>query len=687
MDNNIVYVNLKTKKIVKNEITPQMRKEYIGAIGINAKLLIDSEAIKNDALSEKNVLIFGVGPIVGTGMMAGNRCVVTTKSPITDRYGDSNIGGTFPVRMKGVKIDHLVIQEKSDNPVYILINKNGEVTINDARELWGMDTDKVTDLLIEKHGKGCEVACIGKGGENLIRYSSIIMSKNHAAGRMGTGCVMGSKNLKAIVIENHKVEVDYYNKEQFDDVKRSWLDGSRKSAISHMGTRYGTLFLIEANNRGGGLPIRNFKTGRDSKAENIYPTVFNHDYKVKREACYSCPIGCSKAYKVNEGKFKGLEGSRIEFGAASLGPITGVFDWPGILHMKILCDKYGIDTIEVGAVISLIMEGCERGLVKKEQIFGRDVKFGSVEDAEYLMNLIVNREGIGDDLAEGVYRAANKLGLEKYAFCINKSSTGLQSNGRLVRSLGYLTSTRGGDHLKSFAFTMQNGGYYISKHIFHIKNAKKELGKPINIGRILWWHENYKIIVDCIGVCLFAIQGLPSLGIGMFDDFAKIMNAMYGLNMDEKDVFLAAERIYQIENYFNVSCGLNINDYVWPKREKDDDIDENYLKNTIISQRDEPGMLPEYFKYRGLTKEGKPTEKRFRELLPKEYEKYKCEKSNEVAQMDELLKNVELKIKFNLKDKIHVKLSCFFMDKLFELKDKIEIKKIEKKKIKNNDSY
>lgn len=692
LEENIVYVDLKQNKITRQPITNEIRKKYIGAIGINAMLLMQSNAYQYDPLSEKNVLILGVGPIVGTGMMAGNRCVVTTRSPITGIYGDSNIGGTFPVKMRALGISHLVLREKANEPMYVLCKANGDIELCDATDLWGLDTHETTDILMERHGKDSQIACIGQAGENLIKFSSLIMAKNHAAGRMGTGCVMGSKNVKAIVVESKPIKIDYYDKEEFDSIKKSWLEGSKKSSISHMGTRYGTLFLLEANNRSGGLPVRNFKMGKDPAAKKIYPTVFNHEYKVKKEACYACPIGCSKKYEVKEGKYQGLKGSRIEFGAASIGPMTGVFDWPGILHMKILCDKYGIDTIEVGAVIALAMEACERGLLDKTELFGRNIEFGSVEDAEFIMDIIVNRKGIGDILAEGVYEAGQRLHLEKYAFCINKSSTGLQTNSRLVRSLGYITSTRGGDHLKSFAFTMQNGGYYIAKHIFNIKNAKKELDKPVNIGRVLWWHENYKIIVDAIGVCLFAIQGLPSLGIGMFDDYAGIMHSMYGIEMTPYEVFLAAERIYQIENVFNVACGLNIENYIWPHREKDDDIEDSFLKGTVLTKedRDAPGMLPEYFKYRGLTKTGLPTKMRLQELnlldICKDYIPY-IEEDDTVSGMKDLTDTVALTINYNWRDRIHVKISCKMMDCLFALKDKVQIKQLEKEKLKNSKQH
>ena len=276
MEENIVYVDLEDNKITRQEITNEIRKKFIGAIGINAMLLMQSNAFQNDPLSDENVLILGVGPIVGTGLMAGNRCVVTTRSPITGIYGDSNIGGTFPVKMRALGISHLVLRQKASSPIYILCKANGDIELCEATDLWGLDTYETTDILTERHGNESEVACIGQAGENLIRFSSLIMSKNHAAGRMGTGCIMGSKLVKAIVVESKTTKVDYYDKAEFDRIKKSWLDGSRRSAISHMGTRYGTLFLLEANNRSGGLPVRNFKMGRDKEAEKIYPTVITN---------------------------------------------------------------------------------------------------------------------------------------------------------------------------------------------------------------------------------------------------------------------------------------------------------------------------------------------------------------------------------------------------------------------------
>lgn len=685
LNQTIVYINLTNKKIRIEKISKELRRKYIGGGGINSKLLFDSEAMKNDSLSDKNILIFGVGCSVGTGIIASNRSVITAKSPVTDLFGDSNIGGTFPVRMRQVGIDHLVIEGKADKPVYIHIDKNGGIHIREAKDLWGTYTNDVTDILTEKHGKHSEVACIGPAGENLVKFANVIMSKNHAAGRMGMGCVMGSKMLKAIVIEKGNVKMSPYDDEDFDEIKEKWKVGCAESLTTKMGKVYGTLFLMEVNIRGKHLPINNTMIDTHPSQDMVKPDVFKADHQVKKTSCYSCPVGCSKKFEVREGEYKGENGERIEFGAAvSVGPYVGIFDWASIIHLKLLSDYLGVDTIEMAASIGTILECKKRGFLKKEDFNGEDFKFGVTKDIERLMILMSKREGIGDYIADGAYRAAERLNASEYAFCVKKSSTSLQSNKRLLRSLGYLTSTRGGDHLKSFCFTMQNGGYYITKHLFGIKKPKKELDNPNKKGRILWWHENYKNIVDALGVCLFAIQGLPGVGCGLYDDFSKLMNSSYGLNMTDKEVLQASERIYQLQNAFNTNCGLTIDAYKWPTRKKDKDIDEKLISSTLIKDRDKPGMLPEYFFYRGLDKRGFPTVEKFLELGMDEYiDKANCVHINNLMDTDDILETVSIVIKFNLYDKIRVKISNNIFGKLLELKSKSAQKKYLKGKYNN----
>lgn len=689
-DNNIIYIDLSNNRIYREEIFPEVRKKYIGGTGINTKILFDSEAVYHDALSEKNVLIFGVGPAVGTGLLAGNRCTVTAKSPITDIYGDSSIGGNFTINMRSVGIDHLVFMGKSEKPVYVHINKQGEIKILDATDLWGTLTNQATKILLERHGKNCEVACIGPAGEKLVRFASIIMSENHVAGRTGMGCVMGSKNLKAIVIEKNECKPPVYDANKIMKIKKLWLKTCRSSMLAKNTNIEGTIFLVERYNKIRHLPVRNCQSGSDSKAENIYSNKFKYEYVTKKTACYACPVACAKKFEIKEGKYKGEKGEKIDYGSiTSVGPAVGIFDWPSIIHLKLLSDYYGMDDIELGGVLGLILECQERGIIKPEDTDGKTVKFGNTDDVEYLIHKLVSREGIGDLMAEGVYRAAKEINAEQYAFCIKKSSAGTQAKARLAWSLGYITSTRGGDHLKNFPFTMLFGGYFsdlVAKYIFKV-DAKKEIGTPEKKGRVVWWHENYKYAVDALGLCIFAIHPIPNMGHAYFDEFAEVMNGLYNLDLKDEDIFYASERIYQLQNAFNVLCGIGLDDYEWPVRKKDDNIDDEYIEETTIKVRDNPGMLPEYFKFRGLTGEGKPTVKRFKELGLEEYiEKANVLYSNNVESIKDLLQQVSLNAKFSFKDRVKALILSKIFCLLIDLKDKKDRKEYlkEKKKLSLN---
>jgi aldehyde:ferredoxin oxidoreductase len=657
-----------------------MRREYIGGAGINTKILYDSDAMHHDALSEKNVLIFGVGPAVGTGLLAGNRCTITAKSALTDLYGDTNVGGDFTLAMRSVGIDHLVFVGKSDVPVYLFIDQDSNIQILSAEDIWGMMTDEATDVLEERHGKSSEVACIGPAGENLIRFANVIMSKCHAAGRMGLGCIMGSKRLKAIVIERRKkVEPPVSDKSKIDEIRKLWLEKCRKSVVSKMGSIEGTLFLIETYDKDKHVPVSNCKASYDEKTKNIYSSVFKNKYQTRRKACYACPVGCAKEYEIKEGQYKGDKGDRIDYGTvASLGTCLGIFDWAGIIHLKILTDQYGIDTVEYAGVVAMLMECEERGRIDPKETDGIKVEFGNTEHAEYLMHKMCRREGIGDLLAEGAYRAAKAYNTEEYSFCINKSTTGLQSRGRLAWSLGYVTSTRGGDHLKNFPFTVLSGGYLaqvIAKHIFKM-DARKLIDIPEKQGRIVWWHENYKYVVDSLGICIFAIHGLPNTGHAFFDEFADVMNGLYGIKMSERDVFLAGDRMYQLQNSFNVLCGLTLDKYKWPDRKKDDDIDDEFLEDSNMNELlEKPGMLPEYFQFRGLTNDGKPTQERFKELGLEEYiSKSQIKKAGDVKRIDDLLQELGLSVKLTITEKIKGNLLSALLCKLLEKKDQKERK-------------
>lgn len=683
-DDDILWVDLSSGKIEREEISSELRETFIGGEGINTKILFDSGAMYHDAMSDKNILVVGIGPSVGTGLMAGNRCSISGKSPLTGIYGDSSTGGNFVLNMRAVHIQHIVVKGEAEKPSYLFINKDGAAEIRDAGDSWGMKSVEVVDYFEEIHGKRIEVLTIGPAGERQVKYASVIVSRWHAAGRMGMGCIMGNKKLKAIVIETKRpLEIEYYNEQKVKNLNRKWFRLASKSMLTKNESIDGSLFLMERYNKAKCLPIKNCQLGYEKRAENVYSAPFNLKYADKKIACFSCPAKCGRVFEIKDGPYKGEKGQRIDYGAAvSLGPAFDIYEWDKIIHLKLIVDELGFDAMEVGGLLAMIIECSERNLIDDKFTNGQKFHYGNMKEIEYLLNCIVDvNDPFGRILAEGTERAANILGIEKYAFCVKKSSTGTHSKDRLAWSLGYATSTRGGDHLKNFPFTMLFGGYFadqVAKYIFNA-NPKEEIAKPEKKGRVVWWHENYKYAMDSMGFCLFAMHSLPNLGAGYFDEYADILNYIYGTELTDRDVFFASERVYQLQNMINVISGQTIEDYKLPVRSPDENISKEYIEMTTIKTLHSPGMLPEYFKYRGLTEDGKPTKQRFKELgLTEEMEAMKNMPEEGGNSMDESLQYVAINAKFKFWDK---EKATFMSMLLVHLLDKMEKKRIKEYKL------
>jgi len=305
-DNNILWVNLTTGKITKEEVPALFRKKFIGGNGINLKLLFDSGAMFESPFSEKNPFIVGVGPAVGTGLLAGNKCTLTSKSTITGLYGDSSSGGDFALNMKAVHIDHIYVDGKSEKPCILYIDKNGNPEIRDASEAWGKNAVEVVDYFESLYGNKIEVLSIGRAGESLVRFASVTVSRWHAAGRTGMGCVMGSKKIKAIVIETKRpIEINYYDKNKIRKLNKRWFAIAKKSFMTKNENVEGSLFLIKKYNDLNCLPVRNCQKGYEEKAKAIYSAPFNLKYVTKKIACYSCIAKCGREFEIKEGPFKG----------------------------------------------------------------------------------------------------------------------------------------------------------------------------------------------------------------------------------------------------------------------------------------------------------------------------------------------------------------------------------------------
>ncbi|HID15544.1 MAG TPA: aldehyde ferredoxin oxidoreductase, partial [Candidatus Atribacteria bacterium] len=414
----LLRVNLSNSTISEEEIPEEKIKMFLGARGLGSKYLADEVAPDIDPLSPDNKLIFAPGPLSGTTAPTGGRYNVITKGPLTGTIAASNSGGFFGAELKFAGYDMVIVEGKAEKPVYLSI-RDDEVKIEDASDLWGKDTHTTTDMLLEKFGdKRAKVACIGPAGEKLVKFAAIINEKDRAAGRTGVGAVMGSKNLKAIVVRGTK-RVQVANPEEFKAVVKKKIDILKENSITGEGLpTYGTKVLDNIINQNGLYPTRNFQTGVFEGTEPISGEALVDKYLVKNKACFACPIGCGRVSKLPSG----LEGEGPEYETGwAFGADCGVSDLNAIIQANFICNELGPDTISTGATIAAAMELYEKGYLPKDMIEkGPEPKFGSSEAIVYYTWAIGNRIGLGDKLAEGSYRFAESLGHPELSMTVKK---------------------------------------------------------------------------------------------------------------------------------------------------------------------------------------------------------------------------------------------------------------------------
>src|SRR5512136_1665869 len=394
----VLDVNLTTGEIVTRPLDMEMARQFLGGRGLGARLLWDEVGPEVDPLSPENVLIFAGGPLTATGYQTSNRFSVSTKSPLTGTILDANSGGFWGMQFKRAGYDALIVRGRADEPVYIEIKPDG-VIINDAQSLWGQRVRATTKNLGQNNNKR-NVLCIGPAGENLSRIAAIMNDGERALARGGPGAVMGSKNLKAIVVEGQERPV-------IEDAERFkfMLYETRKLLAASPLTgqalpEFGTVVLMNIMNNIGALATRNHQQTQFEGAEAISGEELTEKYLVKNTACWACPIGCTRLSKTDK-----VEGEGPEFETTwAFGAQCGIDDLAAIIEANHLCNDLGLDTISVGSTIACAMELTEKGLLDSGLQFGRADLIAPVLEA------MAYRYDLGNDMAEGSLRLAKKYG-------------------------------------------------------------------------------------------------------------------------------------------------------------------------------------------------------------------------------------------------------------------------------------
>ncbi len=576
-DAQILYVSLTTGEIRKETIPDDLYRNYLGGRGLGVKILYDRLPPSIDPLSPDNLLIFSVGPSTATSVPTAGRFTVVTKSPQTGTVFDSHCGGYFGAQLRRAGYAAIVFEGKSQRPVYLWIHDD-LVELRDASEVWGHDTAKATDMLLDLTDSKAQVSCIGPAGENLVRMAAIINDKHRAAGRGGVGAVMGSKHLKAVVVRGTKT-VAVADKERLSEVVTRSRRLIKKNAVTNKSLPvYGTAVLVNIINEYGMLPTHNFQEGTFNDAEGVSGEKLLERLSVRTYNCFGCPIGCGRISRVHGKEVGGPEYETIW----SFGPECGINDLEWITEANHQCNLLGLDTISVGSTIGCAMELTERGNLDSS------LRFGDTTGLIKVIEDIAYRRGLGSDLADGSRRLAEKYGAPELAMHVKGLEIpAYDPRGAQGHALGYATSNRGGCHLRSYLI----GPEILANPV--LLDRDKTTGKA----DLVILYQNLSAAMDSMVVCRFTNFAWTP------DMYAELLSAGTGLDITGKEFLEIGERIYNLERLFNNREGFTTEDDKLPARFSQP-LPEGNSRNRV-SHSDE--LLPEYYRLRGWDENGRPT--------------------------------------------------------------------------------
>ena len=551
----LIWVDLGTHRVEVRSLEDELLEKFIGGVGVGTKILYEEGLKGKDPFSPDAPLIITAGPLTGTSVPTSGRLSVVALSPETLSYGESDIGGTWGVGLKKAFFDGIVIKGRSEVPVYLRISPK-ELTVEDAASLWGKDTFETSRVLKKRWGRRAKVMCIGPAGERLSKIAAIFTDGVHAraAGRGGLGAVMGSKNLKALVVGGDE-RIPIYEPDKLRvSVRRSIPEiKGRTKAFSDFGTAGGLLFSEEV----GDLPIKNWAWGNWKEGalkisgESLRERMFKSQY-----SCGACFIGCGRVVEAST-PYGVVKGGGPEYETlAALGSNCLVDDLEAIAVGNELCNRLGLDTISCGSVIGFAMEAFEKGLITEKDV-GYGIPWGDAKAMLRLVKDIGLREGFGHLLGEGVKRAAEEIGKGAERFAVHvKGLESTMHDPRAFASLGltYATNPNGATHwaatyLLEAKFSIPELGYP------ELLDRFSEEGKP----QLVKTMQDYVTMFNSIKMCRFLLRVNPSQIVEWF-------NLVTGLGHDVQSFLLAGERITNLKRLCNLRLGFGRGEDTLPAR-------------------------------------------------------------------------------------------------------------------------
>jgi aldehyde:ferredoxin oxidoreductase len=613
---SILKLDLTHKKIVK-EPTAKYANEFIGGRGINVKILYENVNPKISPFDPDNLLIFGVGPLVGASPLCACRTEVTTKSPqmVTSFLGETNFGGHFGSELKFAGFDHIVIKGRSDRPIYLWIN-DGQVEIKDASELWGKNTVETQTIIKEELGdENIQVACIGPAGENLVTFANILHGIGHAAGRLGAGAVMGSKKIKAIAVRGTN-PIDIANPKKLIEECET-LYNLIKSAPNYKElSTYGWSTELGGMFKAGFAIVGNWELGYWEPMDKYGRGEYLVDkYARKSVGCQGCPVHCMHVFEipnVGYGMSKCL--SYVSFTSNLWN-----YDLEFLFKLSLLGNEYGLDWNSLPVIIGWLMELYARGIINEKDTDGIALKRGDKDAILTIIQKIIKREGIGDILAQGITPAAKKIGRgsEKYAVQI-KGIDPQPLEFRVVHAYALAAAVGRPDGIRANPVLETSvwglgvkDSEKISKEIFGTEKAIipwEYEGKAAMVR----YYENSIAAVDSLSFCKHVIPCHFTISLKIP---ANLFQAITGKNMTEHTLLQVGEKIRALERAFEAREGVTRKDDVLPDRFFNEPVHGGVAEGRILDREKFEKMKDEYYALRGWDiKTGNPTRKRLEEL-------------------------------------------------------------------------
>ncbi len=607
MMNQIATVDLERRSVKTVPMPDNLRKKFLGGRGINMAFLYSLVKEGIDPLGPENPLIFGAGALTGTGEVTAARLNISAKSPETGILGDGSMGGFFGPELRMAGFDHLIILNKSKEPVCLFVH-DGKIEFKDASHLEDLDVHQTFKTLrTEYNDPDIQAVVIGPAGRKLVAFACVCGGYGgNAVGRTGMGAVMGSKNLWGVVTRGKNSIPCADTDSLIKNIQKHYRAITETKGF-HATSVYGTLIRLNNSRLLGLEGGRNFQTNvRDTEGLDIDDFIDN--YEVGKKACFGCPIHCKHVWHIKTGELAGLTGIGLEFNAAgALHFMAECEDWETIMAFYDGCNRFGLDVASASAYVAILMELYDRKIITKSDTGGLAYDWGSRDAILGFIEQTTRREHIGDVMANGLLKAADVLGHDIMQYVV--LSKGLTIEARDLRShkgqlLGEVVSSRGGDHLRG-RFTIED--FHLPPKVTESLYGKPVPSDPRSYEGKAWptvWTERLCAVVDSVGICKFASKWM-SPGLLGPEDMAESFTAVTGIQKTAEDIMTDGDRIYTLEKMFNAREGVS---------RKDDKVPERYheplkygpYKGENIDEKKFQVLLDEYYELSGLDSDGIP---------------------------------------------------------------------------------